>query len=92
MNVAIHNIEWFVLVLPVLFVASLPISLAGWGLRESAMVIALGQVGVDAVDAMAISIIFGLSFLLAGIPGGLLWIVTSRKREDGISYLQRSQS
>jgi uncharacterized protein (TIRG00374 family) len=58
----------------VTLVALLPISIAGWGLRESAMVVALGLVGVPAVQAFSLSVLSGLVVMASGIPGGMLWL------------------
>jgi uncharacterized protein (TIRG00374 family) len=58
----------------VLLVSSLPISLAGWGVREQSMVLTLGAVGVAATDALAISVLLGLSWIVIGLPGALVWL------------------
>ena len=63
------------LVPPVILGAVIPISIAGWGVREAAMVLALGQIGIAPVDALTISIVMGLSQIGLGIPGGLLWLM-----------------
>jgi hypothetical protein len=58
----------------------LPISFAGWGLREGAMVVAFRLVGVPAEDALGASILFGLCLLASSLPGALLWLVQRRHR------------
>ncbi|MBT5109131.1 MAG: flippase-like domain-containing protein [Rhodospirillaceae bacterium] len=63
---------------PVVLAATIPISVAGWGVREGAMVVALGYVGVSATDAVTISVIFGLLMITAGLPGGLVWLLSGR--------------
>jgi glycosyltransferase 2 family protein len=55
--------------IPVMLLATLPISLAGWGVREAAMVTGLGQLGVPADIALTVSVSFGLSMLFASLPG-----------------------
>lgn len=62
----------------VLLATALPISIAGWGVRESSMVIALGLFEVSKGDAVAVSILFGLLHLVVGMGGGLVWIAPSR--------------
>ena len=52
----------------------LPVSLAGWGVREAALVVALGSFGIPAEGALAISILMGLCMILTGLPGGLIWL------------------
>lgn len=47
------------------FAASIPLSVGGWGIREVASVFVLGQLGVDAADAMAASVMVGVCSTLA---------------------------
>ena len=69
-----------VLVPPVILVATLPISVGGWGVREGAMVTALGYVGVTSADAFAVSVTFGLALVVIALPGGALWLIGLRRR------------
>jgi uncharacterized membrane protein YbhN (UPF0104 family) len=72
LRVDLHLVNLLILPL-ILFVASIPISFAGWGLRESAMVVGLGFMGISANDALVISICFGVAQLLIGLPGILFF-------------------
>lgn len=65
----------------VLLSMMLPISIAGWGVREGAMVLVLGLMGVPAEGALALGFLLGLALLAEGVPGGVLW-VTMRNRKD----------
>jgi len=71
----------------VMFVSLLPISIGGWGVREGAMVVALGLVGVEGADAFLISLIFGLSTATVGLAGGVVWLIRSAPRRSGIGAL-----
>jgi uncharacterized protein (TIRG00374 family) len=64
---------------PVLLVSSLPVSIAGWGVREGAMVAAFGFVGVPADGALVLSILFGLAMIVVNLPGGALWLIGGEK-------------
>jgi len=67
---------WQIVVLcpPVFLVASIPITVGGWGVREGTMVFALGYAGVAPGEALAASIFLGLVVLAAALPGlFLLW-------------------
>jgi uncharacterized protein (TIRG00374 family) len=71
---------WVLVLFPaVLLLSMLPISLGGWGVRESAMVVAFGLVDVPADAALSASILYGLCLLLASLPGGVLWLTERRK-------------
>ena len=59
----------------VMLIAMLPISFAGWGLREGAMVAAFGLAGVTPDITLAVSIAFGLIILTTSLPGLILWLM-----------------
>jgi glycosyltransferase 2 family protein len=65
----------FAVVPGVMVASSIPISIAGWGVREASMVVGLGLLGVGQSDAAIISIGFGLLVLSFGLLGGLVWLV-----------------
>ena len=80
------NIDFFtclVLMPPVFLITTIPLSIGGWGVRENAMIIALGLVGVSSESSLALSILFGLAILIISMPGGLVWLL-SNEREKGI--------
>ncbi len=58
---------------PMLLIAMVPVSVAGWGVREGVALFGLGILGVPAEIALSIAILFGLALLIASLPGGLLW-------------------
>jgi glycosyltransferase 2 family protein len=66
--------DWIMIVPPVSLIQLLPISLAGWGVREVVLVIALASFGVPAETALATSVLLGLCLVIIGVPGGLLWL------------------
>jgi len=59
----------------VLLLSMLPISLAGWGVRESAMVVVFALVGMPRDIALGVSILFGICQLLSALPGACLWLL-----------------
>ena len=71
-------IDCLVLVPPVVLVATMPISIAGWGAREVAMITVFGLIGVPAAQATALSVLFGISTVLIALPGGAFWMVERR--------------
>jgi glycosyltransferase 2 family protein len=58
----------------VAFVTALPISLAGWGVREVSLVSLLGLLGVDREAALIVSVEFGIICTLMSLPGGVIWL------------------
>ena len=75
----IELLHALVLVPLVMVVSAIPISVAGWGMREGAMVAAFGLNGVPAEGALAVSILLGLAPVMNGLPGGVLWLLNKRK-------------
>jgi uncharacterized membrane protein YbhN (UPF0104 family) len=82
MGIEVSLIACLALVPPVVLASMLPISMAGWGVREGAMVAALGFAGVPAGDALALSVLFGISIFLVSFPGGIIWFVTGDRRKN----------
>lgn len=76
LNMEISFVSALVLIPPVLLIAMLPISVAGWGVREGAMVVALALVGVHSAQSLALSICFGLLLIALSLPGGIVWFLT----------------
>jgi uncharacterized membrane protein YbhN (UPF0104 family) len=62
-----------------LLATAIPISIGGWGVRESAFVTGFGLVGVSASDALVLSVLFGLLNFLVRLPGALIWLTVSNR-------------
>ena len=60
-----------------LLVSAIPITVAGWGLRELSFVSLLQALSIDRADSLVISVLFGLLVLGASLLGGLAWLVSS---------------
>ncbi len=69
------------LVLPVVLVAIVPISIAGWGVREGAMVAAFAYAGLSQGDGLLVSLLFGAASLALGAVGGLIWVTTTTRTD-----------
>ena len=62
----------------VMLVSLAPVSFAGWGVREGAMAVGLGLLGVATRDALAVSVAFGVLQIVLGVPGAVLWLAGRR--------------
>jgi uncharacterized protein (TIRG00374 family) len=51
--------------------ATLPISIAGWGIREGTLVALFGMYGISADTAFAVSVLYGACLTLSATPGAL---------------------
>ncbi len=63
------------LVAPVLMTMLIPVTVAGWGLRESAAAVLWGAVGLTASDGVAVSLAYGLIVLLCSLPGAFVLLL-----------------
>ena len=67
------------IVLPIIsLIASLPISIGGWGVREGAFVYGLGLLGVSLETGLLLSIQIGLVSMLTIIVSGIPAILSER--------------
>jgi glycosyltransferase 2 family protein len=73
----------FELVPPVMLITMLPISIAGWGVREATMGLAFGYAGLMANEGVNISLLFGAVSFIVGAFGGLVWIFSAEKAAKG---------
>jgi glycosyltransferase 2 family protein len=65
-------------------VVALPISVAGWGVREVSLVALLGVLGVDREAALVLSVELGLINTLLSLPGGLVWLTLRDHRKAAL--------
>ena len=63
----------------VMLVSMIPISVAGWGVREGSMVFGLGLLGVQPPAALAISVLYGVALIAVGVPGGFVWLFSRHR-------------
>jgi uncharacterized protein (TIRG00374 family) len=63
---------------PVLLASLLPISLAGFGVREGAFIVLLAEFGISSADATLLSILGVVSITIASLPGGVAVAVRGR--------------
>jgi uncharacterized membrane protein YbhN (UPF0104 family) len=66
-------VDYFLLVPLVFLVALLPVSFAGWGLRETGAVGLFGLAAIAPEPSLLLSVLFGLLQLVSAIPGGIDW-------------------
>lgn len=80
MGISVSAIECLVLMPPVILMAVLPVSIGGWGVREGAMIAAMGFAGVPPGEALALSVMFGLIIMASSLPGAAVWVLGGNRR------------
>src|SRR5712672_4724236 len=78
----------FQLVPPVMLITMLPISIAGWGVREATMGLAFGYAGLATAEGVNVSLLFGCVSFIIGAFGGLVWIFSPEKLAKGAAPLE----
>lgn len=78
----------FQLVPPVLLITMLPISIAGWGVREATMGLVFGYAGLMASEGVNISLLFGAVSFFVGLVGGLVWILSAEKASKMVASIK----
>jgi uncharacterized membrane protein YbhN (UPF0104 family) len=78
----------FQLVPPVMLITMLPISIAGWGVREASMALAFGYAGLLPNEGVNISLLYGAVTFLVGAFGGLVWIFSAEKAARGSAPIE----
>jgi hypothetical protein len=85
LSIDVSALDCMVLVPPVILIATLPISMAGWGPREMAMITAFGFIGVSKEHATALSVLFGAASVLIALPGGVFWLLARREAAPSVA-------
>lgn len=67
-------LTYMVVVPPVILLTIVPISLAGWGVREGGMIGLFTLLGADLTLVLSMSIIYGLILILTSLPGLVVYV------------------
>ena len=78
----------FQLVPPVMLITMLPVSIAGWGVREATMGLAFGYAGLLPNEGVNVSLLFGAVSFMVGAIGGLVWILSAEKAAQGAAPIE----
>ena len=79
------NVVWYNMLFIVAFVtlsSAVPISIAGWGVREGIMVVGLGYLGVIPEQALVLSILYGVLMLTSSLPGLIIRYINDHSTNE----------
>ncbi|HLY12588.1 MAG TPA: lysylphosphatidylglycerol synthase transmembrane domain-containing protein [Planctomycetota bacterium] len=78
---ALQLVKFFIFEPIIFIVTALPISMGGWGVQEYVYQRLFGDFGgMDPNHAIALSVLYKLTLILASIPGGLLFALGAARR------------
>lgn len=75
-------IAYLVVVPPALVMSALPVSIAGWGVREGALVGLFALAGADKAPVLTLSLAYGVMALAASLPGLAVFLGTRHDRAN----------
>jgi uncharacterized membrane protein YbhN (UPF0104 family) len=84
LGIGVGPLAMIAIISMVTLLVALPISLAGWGVREVSVVALLGLLGIDRDAALLLSVEFGLLSMLLSLPGGVMWLMLRKQRNVAI--------
>jgi hypothetical protein len=82
LNLPISFIDCLMVIPVAMLATAIPISIAGWGVREGAFVAGFGLIDLPSSDALALSLLFGALNTAVRLPGGLVWLTLSFRRKS----------
>jgi uncharacterized membrane protein YbhN (UPF0104 family) len=82
-QLGVNLLDCILVMPPVMLLSALPISIAGWGVREGAMVVAFGLLGVAPESAIVLSVQFAIIGHLATTPGAIAWLMEVDRESYG---------
>ena len=73
-------VTYFAIVPPALVLTIIPVSIAGWGVREGVMVGLFSLIGADKTVVLMMSLVYGILLILVSLPG-LVVLLRSRRQK-----------
>ncbi len=73
---------YLVIVPPVILLTIVPISLAGWGVREGAMIGLFMLIGAQKATVLSMSVLYGLLLIVASLPGMYYFLLARHHQKE----------
>jgi hypothetical protein len=84
LGLSLSPLDALTLVPSALLIAMVPITLAGWGVREAVFIQAFSLAGLAPSQALALSILYGLVGLATGLLGGGVWLAEQKLQKPQV--------
>ena len=69
LGLRVNLMTYFAIVPPALVLTVIPISVAGWGVREGALIGLFSLIGADKTAVLMMSLLYGLTLIIVSLPG-----------------------
>lgn len=70
---------YLIIVPPAILLTAIPISLAGWGVREGGLITLFALVGADKSTVLAMSILYGIMLIIVSLPGLFVYLAGQQR-------------
>lgn len=74
-------LNFFPYFLLALTISTIPLSIGGWGVRETAIISLFYYINVDTEISLVFSVLYGLLMICVGLPGGLIWLLKTKTKK-----------
>ena len=61
-----------------LTISTIPLSIGGWGVRETAMISLFYYINVSTEITLVFSVLYGVLMICVGLPGGMFWLLKTK--------------
>jgi hypothetical protein len=78
-NAPVTFAQTLLLIPPVMLITTVPISIAGWGVREAALGLAFSYSGLVPTEGVNVALLFGAISFLVSLLGGIAWVLSPEK-------------
>lgn len=72
-------VNYLVIIPPAILLTVLPISFAGWGVREGALIALFMMIGIDEKLVLAMSLLYGIILIISALPGLVFYLTSKHK-------------
>jgi uncharacterized membrane protein YbhN (UPF0104 family) len=78
---------YFAIVPPALVLTIIPVSIAGWGVREGALVGLFSLIGANKAAVLMMSLLYGLTLIVVSLPGLVTFLKGRQHRPAATSHI-----
>lgn len=75
---------YFAIVPPAIVLTVIPVSIAGWGVREGALVSLFSLIGASKPAVLMMSLLYGLTLVIVGLPGLVIYLKGLRRQRSPV--------
>jgi len=79
LNIKITPLEWIAVSVLVYFISMLPVSINGWGLQETSIVVLLSHYGASQENALTFAVLIRILTMVVSLPGAFCMLLSKTR-------------